>query len=334
MSCELKNAAQLITKSQFTKSQTKEAMRSQTTSNILMIRPVRFGFNEQTAESNAFQNKDFGKQTQENSQAIALAEFDSMVNQLRRAGVNIIVIEDTADPHTPDSIFPNNWVSFHGNGSVITYPMQAENRRLERREDIIQQISEKFYINRKIDLSHFESEDKFLEGTGSMVLDRKFKIAYACISPRTNDEVLKEFSAQMNYEIVSFDAVDGAGKQIYHTNVLMCIGDMFTVICLEAIPDLDQRLMVRNSLEQSGKRVVEITLAQMNQFAGNMLEVKSSRGEKILVMSDSAFKSLTAKQLDILDDYCAIHHFDLSMIEGNGGGSARCMMAEVHLPVR
>jgi hypothetical protein len=309
-------------------------MRSQTTSNILMIRPVNFGFNQETAESNAFQNAEFGEQNKDKSQQIALKEFDEMVSQLRKSGVNVIIIDDTTEPYTPDSIFPNNWVSFHGNGSVITYPMQAENRRLERREDIIQQLSETFYINRRIDLSGFEADNKFLEGTGSMVLDRKHKIAYACLSPRTNEDVLKEFSAQMNYEIVSFNAVDGAGKQIYHTNVVMCIGDMFAVICLEAIPDLDERLMVRNSLEQAGKRVVEISLEQMNQFAGNMLEVKSLKGEKILIMSSSAFHSLNPKQLAILNEYCTIHHFDLSMIEGNGGGSARCMMAEVHLPIK
>ena len=309
-------------------------MRSQTTSNILMIRPVNFGFNPETAESNAFQNADFGKQNENNAQEIALREFDEMVSKLRMAGVNIYIIEDTETPYTPDSIFPNNWISFHANGTVITYPMQAENRRLERREDIIEKISENFYINRRIDLSYFEDENKFLEGTGSMVLDRKFKIAYACISPRTNEDVLQEFSSQMNYEIVKFNAVDGSGKQIYHTNVLMCIGDMFALICLEAIPDLDERLMVRNSLEQSGKRIVEISLAQMNQFAGNMLEVKGNRDEKILVMSSSAYHSLTEKQIDILEDYCTIHHFNLSMIEGNGGGSARCMMAEVHLPMK
>jgi hypothetical protein len=309
-------------------------MRSQTTSNILMIRPVNFGFNQETAESNTFQNAEFGEQNKDKSQQIALKEFDEMVSQLRKSGVNVIVIDDTSEPYTPDSIFPNNWVSFHGNGSVITYPMQAENRRLERREDIIEQLSELFYINRRIDLSHFESENKFLEGTGSMVLDRKFKIAYACLSSRTHEDILKEFSVQMNYEIVAFNAVDGAGKQIYHTNVVMCIGDMFAVICLEAIPDLDERLMVRNSLEQSGKRVVEISLEQMNQFAGNMLEVKSQKGQKMLVMSSSAYHSLNKKQVTILNEYCTIYHFDLSMIEGNGGGSARCMMAEVHLPMK
>lgn len=309
-------------------------MQNQTTAHILMIRPVRFGFNEQTATSNAFQNQAFGKETQASSQEIALKEFDEMVAQLRKAGVDIIVIEDTPNPHTPDSIFPNNWISFHNDGTVILYPMQAENRRLERREDIVNGLQEKFYVNKIIDLSSFEQEEKFLEGTGSMVLDRKNKIAYACISPRTHQEVLAEFALQTNYQIVAFEAVDENGKQIYHTNVLMCVGDMFSVVCLEAVPDLDERLQLRNSLESNGKRIVEITLAQMNQFAGNMLEVRSEKGDKMLVMSNAAYYSLTSSQIKILEDYCTIHHFDLSMIEGNGGGSARCMMAEVHLPLK
>ena len=309
-------------------------MQNQTTAHILMIRPVRFGFNEQTATSNAFQNQAFGKETQASSQEIALKEFDEMVAQLRKAGVDIIVIEDTPNPHTPDSIFPNNWISFHNDGTVILYPMQAENRRLERREDIVNGLQEKFHVNKIIDLSSFEQEEKFLEGTGSMVLDRKNKIAYACISPRTHQEVLAEFALQTNYQIVAFEAVDGNGKQIYHTNVLMCVGDMFSVVCLEAVSDLDERLQLRNSLESNGKRIVEITLAQMNQFAGNMLEVRSEKGDKMLVMSNAAYYSLTSSQIKILEDYCTIHHFDLSMIEGNGGGSARCMMAEVHLPLK
>lgn len=309
-------------------------MQNQTTAHILMIRPVRFGFNEQTATSNAFQNQAFGKETQATSQEIALKEFDEMVAQLRKAGVDIIVVEDTPNPHTPDSIFPNNWISFHSDGTVILYPMQAENRRLERRQDIINSLQERFYVNKRIDLSSFEEDDKFLEGTGSMVLDRKNKIAYACISPRTNQDVLSEFSAKTNYTIVSFEAVDGNGKQIYHTNVLMCVGDMFSVVCLDAIKNLDERLTLRNALEQHGKRIIEISLEQMNNFAGNMLEIRSLQGNKILVMSDAAYYSLTPKQIATLEDYTTIHHFDLSMIEGNGGGSARCMMAEVHLPLK
>ena len=307
-------------------------MRNQATSHILMIRPVRFGFNEQTAASNAFQDVKLGAQTKDLAQEDAQREFDEMVRQLQAAGVEVMVVEDTPEPHTPDSIFPNNWVSFHNNGTVITYPMQAENRRLERVEDIITKLGEQYYINRRVDLTYFEKEGKFLEGTGSMVLDRKFKIAYACLSPRTHEDVLKEFSVQMNYDIVTFNAVDEAGKAIYHTNVLMCIGDLFAVICLQAIPDLDERYKVRQHLEQSGKRIVEITLDQMKHFAGNMLQVKTKKGNSLLVMSTQAYESLTHKQIDILDDYSTLIHFDLSMIEGNGGGSARCMMAEVHLP--
>jgi hypothetical protein len=299
-----------------------------------MIRPVRFGFNEETAASNAFQNGQVAQQTRVAAQEAALREFDEMVQLLRNAGVDVTVVEDTAEPHTPDSIFPNNWVSFHYNGTIILYPMQAENRRAERRPDILDQLREHFFINRVVDLTHYEQEGKYLEGTGSMVLDRRYKIAYACQSPRTHEEVLDAFALQMNYEIVRFSAVDDAGKPIYHTNVMLCIGDQFAVICLEAIPDLDERLVVRSSLEMSGRQVVEITLDQMKQFAGNMLQVKNSRGGSLLVMSTTAYESLTPRQIDSLDDHCELLHVDLPIIEAYGGGSARCMMAEVHLPVK
>ncbi len=309
-------------------------MPTQTTSNILMVRPVRFGFNEQTAESNAFQNADVAARTIANSQNEALNEFDAMVYQLRSNGVNVMVFDDTAEPHTPDSIFPNNWVSFHQSGKVILYPMQAANRRLERRQDIIETLSHDFQVTQLIDLSYFETENKFLEGTGSMVLDRQSRIAYACLSPRTNLEVLTAFSKTIDYKIVTFDATDINNKAIYHTNVVMCVGDVFVVICLEAIKNLDERLALRRAIEKSGKEVIEISLDQMNHFAGNMLLVNNAKGEKLLAMSTSAYQSLTAKQINKLGDYARLIHFDLSMIEGNGGGSARCMMAEVHLPRR
>jgi hypothetical protein len=304
----------------------------QTTSNILMIRPVRFGFNEQTAESNAFQNVAVAAQTKGISQDAALQEFDAMVRWLQDNGVNVMVFDDTAEPHTPDSIFPNNWVSFHQSGKVILYPMQAQNRRLERRMDIIEALGDNFQVEQVIDLSYFEAENKFLEGTGSMVLDRKNRIAYACLSPRTNKDVLVAFSKVIDYKIVTFDATDINNKAIYHTNVVMCVGDVFVVICLEAIKNLDERLLVRETITKSGKEVIEISLDQMNRFAGNMLLVNNTKGEKLLVMSTSAYQSLTPKQITQLDDYARLTHFDLSMIEGNGGGSARCMMAEVHLP--
>lgn len=307
-------------------------MQAQTTSNILMIRPVNFAFNEQTAESNAFQDVKAKSLTNKITQEEALREFDAMVSQLRAAGVNVMVYDDTLDPHTPDSIFPNNWISFHHSGKVCLYPMQAENRRLERRNDIIDDLRTKFHVEVVLDFTHSEKEDKFLEGTGSMVLDRMHRTSYACISPRTNPEVLDAWAKQMNYNLVKFTSVDGQGKEVYHTNVVMCIGDTFAVICLDSISDLDERLMVKAALENSGKNVIEISLEQMNQFAGNMLLVKSLKGNNLLVMSTTAYNSLNHTQIVELEEYAVIQHFDLSMIETCGGGSARCMMAEVHLP--
>lgn len=307
-------------------------MQAQTTSNILMIRPVNFAFNEQTAESNAFQDAKAKSLTNNITQEAALREFDAMVSQLRAAGVNVIVYNDTLEPHTPDSIFPNNWISFHHSGKVCLYPMQAENRRLERRSDIIDDLRTKFHVEVVLDFTHFEKENKFLEGTGSMVLDRMHRTSYACISPRTNPEVLDAWAKQMNYKLVKFTSVDTHDKEVYHTNVVMCIGDTFAVICLESIPDLDERLMVKESLANSGKNVIEISLEQMNQFAGNMLLVMSLKGHNLLVMSTTAYNSLSRSQLLELEEYAVIQHFDLNMIETCGGGSARCMMAEVHLP--
>lgn len=307
-------------------------MQSQATSRLLMIRPVRFAFNEQTAESNAFQDVKLAAQTKDVAQEDARREFDEMARQLQAIGVDVMVYDDTVEPYTPDSIFPNNWVSFHASGTVVLYPMQAENRRLERRQDIIDELAKKYHVARIIDLTHFEQEGKFLEGTGSLVLDRMNRVAFACLSPRTHPDVLAEFSRQTGYRTVSFRAADASGKAIYHTNVLMCIADTFAIICLSAISDPDERLMVRQELEGLNKRVVDISLEQMASFAGNMLMVKTRKGQKLLVMSTRAFESLTPKQIDLLDDYATLLHFDLSMIEGNGGGSARCMMAEVHLP--
>lgn len=308
-------------------------MQAQTTSNILMIRPVNFAFNLQTAESNAFQDTDSQALDVSITQENALREFDVMVSQLRAIGVNVLVYDDTPKPYTPDSIFPNNWVSFHHSGKVCLYPMQAENRRLERRTDIIEQLSENYHVEKIIDLTNFEQEGKFLEGTGSLVLDRMHRIAYACISPRTNEEVLSAWEEQMNgYKIVKFRAVDGNDKEIYHTNVMMCIGDNFAVVCLQSITDLDERLMVKESLVSTGKNVIEITLEQMNEFAGNMLLVTNQKEHRILVMSTRAYDSLTADQKKVLEEYADIAHFDLNIIETCGGGSARCMMAEVHLP--
>ncbi|GAB3746459.1 citrulline utilization hydrolase CtlX [Spirosoma pomorum] len=309
-------------------------MQSQATSHILMIRPVQFGFNPETAETNAFQTKQLTAQEQESAQSTALREFEDMVRQLQASGVDVMVFDDTTAPHTPDSIFPNNWVSFHASGKVILYPMQAENRRLERRPELISELESRFQIEQIIDLTYFEAEGKFLEGTGSLVLDRMNRVAFACLSPRTHPDVLAEFARQTGYRTVAFHAVDANGRAIYHTNVLMSITDNLAIICLAAIADPDERLMVRQELESLGKRVVEITPEQIANFAGNVLLVMTTQGRKVLVLSDQAFNSLTPKQIDLLDDYSMLFHFDLTTIEANGGGSARCMMAEVHLPLR
>ena len=294
-----------------------------------MIRPVNFGFNEETAGSNAFQNRNAAK---DGVNEKAQQEFDRMVNTLCSNGVDVTVIDDTHEPYTPDSIFPNNWVSFHDNGEIFLYPMQAENRRLERREDIIAKLEDNFAVKHIIDLSRFEVEDKFLEGTGSMVLDRENKIAYACLSPRTNREVLDLFCEQAGYNAICFEAVDEKGMAIYHTNVLMCVGSKFAVICLDSIPSPHERIVVKESLSSTQKEIIDISFDQMNQFAGNMLEVKNAEDENLIVMSKNAFSALNDDQKTCLEKYGKLIYSDINIIETNGGGSARCMMAEVHLP--
>jgi hypothetical protein len=302
----------------------------QSTNNLLMIRPVSFGFNEQTAGSNTFQKMDADQQQ---VQVNALAEFDALVAVLRDNEVNVTVIDDTVEPHTPDSIFPNNWVSFHEDGEVYLYPMQAENRRLERREDIINELEDNFKVKHVIDLSHFEHEGKFLEGTGSMVLDRENKIVYACLSPRTDEQVIAVFCERTGYRAINFHAVDEKGLAIYHTNVLMCIGSNFATVCLDSIANTTEKESVITSLKNTGKEIIDISYEQMNHFAGNMLEVKNNVGDTLIVMSKSAFDSLTAQQTAILSNFGKLVYSDISTIETNGGGSARCMIAEVHLPI-
>jgi len=302
----------------------------QSTSHILMIRPVNFNFNEETAGSNAFQNRNAAKNDVNKK---AQHEFDGMVSILRENGVDVTVIDDTPDPYTPDSIFPNNWISFHADGTVFLYPMQAENRRLERREDIITQIEDCFEVKHTIDLSRFELENKFLEGTGSMVLDRENKIAFACVSPRTDREVLALFCEQGGYKEVSFHAFDEYHQAIYHTNVLMCIGSKFAVVCLDSIAQDDEKNSVVSILKLTHKEIINISFEQMNQFAGNMLEVKNKKGETLIVMSENAYNSLNQSQKNALEKFGKLVYDDINTIENNGGGSARCMMAEVHLPV-
>lgn len=308
-------------------------MQSQATSTILMIRPVQFSYNEETAESNTFQDESTADLALKTTQTKALKEFDEMVDRLRLAGVNVIVYNDTAETYTPDSIFPNNWVSFHASGKVVLYPMQAENRRIERRMDIIDDLRKSFSVEVIFDFSHYEKEGLFLEGTGSLILDRMHRVAYACLSTRTDLVVLNAWKKQMNgYETVVFKAFGKDGLPIYHTNVMMCMGNTFVVICLEAVTDLDERLALKAKLETTNKNIIEISMEQMASFAGNMLLVQKESGGHLLVMSQSAYGSLTRAQILELEEYAELISFDLSMIETCGGGSARCMMAEVHLP--
>ncbi|UEG51955.1 amidinotransferase [Mucilaginibacter daejeonensis] len=302
---------------------------SQTTSNILMVRPASFGFNDQTADSNGFQQR---TELPEVAQQ-ALKEFDGFVRLLRSHGVNVTVVNDTAEPHKPDAIFPNNWVSFHSNGDVIIYPMQAQNRRWERNEAAIRGLEGQFKVDHIIDLSRFELEEKFLEGTGSMVLDRENRIAYACLSPRTHADVLNGFCNYMDYEPMTFHSLDSKGKAIYHTNVMMCLGSRYAVICLESIADEKERQQVIESLQKTGKEIIDITYEQMDHFAGNMLEIQNNAGKSLLVMSASAKASLTDEQLNTLQTYSEIVSPDIRTIETIGGGSARCMIAEIHLPL-
>jgi hypothetical protein len=302
----------------------------QTTQHLLMIRPVRFGYNAQTAVNNAFQ---VATADQLQVQQLAILEFDAFVEKLRAAGIDVTVVQDTPEPHTPDSLFPNNWISFHTDGTIVLYPMFAENRRLERKQTVLESVYKKFQVKRTIDLSNYEATGVFLEGTGSMVLDRDQHISYACLSPRTDRGVLQDFCQQLNYEPVAFTSVDEKSQPIYHTNVMMCVADRYVVICLESICNEHEREMVIKRISESGKAILPISLAQMNHFAGNMLQVHSGKGEKLLVMSTQAYESLTPAQINELNRYNPILHASLKTIETNGGGSARCMLAEVHLPL-
>lgn len=299
-----------------------------------MIEPVDFRFNTQTAVNNYFQTK---PEDDSAAQEKALKEFRGMVAKLREHGVNVIVLQDTLDPHTPDSIFPNNWISFHENKMIALYPMFAKNRRVERREDdVLALLEEKgFEAEEIMDYSSAEEDNVFLEGTGSIILDRVNKIAYACVSPRTDEELFYEFCEDFEYEPVLFEAnhtVDNERKQIYHTNVMMCVGDEYAVIALSTIDDKTEKEFVINKLTSSGKEIIDITEEQMHQFAGNMLQVGGIGNSKYLVMSENAYNSLTKEQIDQIEKFNPIIKVDINTIETLGGGSARCMMAEVFLP--
>lgn len=301
----------------------------QHTPHILMIKPVRFDFNAETAVNNSFQIQSADKAIQEK----ALKEFEHFIAVLRTNGISVTVIEDSPEPHTPDSVFPNNWISFHSDGTVCLYPMFAENRRMERKQQVLDTIRSKFRVDRIIDLTAYEAGNSFLEGTGSMVLDRDHQIAYACLSPRTEKKILQEFCKKMGYHAVSFTAVDNAHQPVYHTNVMMCVADAYVVICLDSIKNISEKKEVMEVINRSGKQMIEISMEQMNRFAGNMLQVQNTKGQIFLVMSSQAYHSLTTEQINILEAYNPIIHADLATIETNGGGSARCMMAEIFLPV-
>ena len=340
----------------------------QTTDKVLMIRPVRFSYNSQTAVNNAFQESGI---PEELSQRQALKEFDAYVEMLRNEGIEVMVVEDTATPHTPDSIFPNNWLSLHsadeladaGNRVAVLYPMFAENRRAERRQDIIEALTGAVAPSctgdalapsciaaadspdctgaadapscasaALLDLTSYEKRNLFLEGTGSLILDRNEHLAYACQSPRTCEEVLEEWSFKMGYDYFLFHAEDMNGNPIYHTNVMMSVGEQLAIVCLDAITDIEERMSLIELLEESDKEIVEISLEQMNDFAGNMLQlhtVKEGELKYIMVMSARAKDSLDQDQIEAIEKYCKIVAPDLEFIERNGGGSARCMLAEI-----
>lgn len=300
-----------------------------------MIEPVDFRFNEETAVNNYFQTKTL--ESLETVQAKALKEFKEMVSKLREHGVNVITLQDTLTPHTPDSIFPNNWISFHENKMIALYPMFAENRRKERREDEVFELLEErgFLIEEVMDYTDAEEENVILEGTGSIILDRENKIAYAAISPRTNEELFIEFCEDFEYSPVIFTAnqtVDNKRMEIYHTNVMMCVADKYAIICLDSIDDKSEKKNVVESLTKSGKEIIKISEKQMHQFAGNMLQVGGMGNSKFLVMSQTAYDSLTTNQIQTIEKYNPVISVDINTIETLGGGSARCMMAEIFLP--
>jgi hypothetical protein len=307
----------------------------QATNTILMVRPAAFRLNEETAVNNYYQTKDINLQNKDVNK-LAQQEFDTMVEKLREAGVNVVLFHDDGSQDTPDSVFPNNWVSFHENGDIALYPMFAENRRRERREEVINRLEESgFKIKNIVDYTPAEDDILYLEGTGSLVLDRINKKAYCALSPRADEELLIEFCEDFEYTPVIFTAyqtVKGDRLPIYHTNVMMCIARDFAVICLDCIDDKKERKNVVQHLKEDGKEIIEISEAQVNHFAGNMLEVQDDKGNSITVMSQSAYESLMPQQRASIEKYSKILSSSLTTIETLGGGSARCMMAEVFLP--
>jgi hypothetical protein len=306
---------------------------AQITSSVMMIRPVNFGFNAETAKSNAFQvaaNPESSQWIQER----ALLEFDTFVERLRAARINVITFDDKPSPYTPDSIFPNNWVTFHEDGRVVLFPMQAHNRRLERKQEFISSLSKDygFNISEIVDLSHYEGEDKFLEGTGSMIIDRQNGLVYACHANRTNPEVLQHFCNLFGYQPIMFHATDSNNVAVYHTNVMMAVGENIAIICTDSIRDPKEKNQVLGLLKETGKEVIDLSMNQMFSFAGNMLQLKDEKNTPVLVMSEQGYASLNQEQIAKMTSFTAILHSDIGHIEKYGGGSARCMLAEIFNP--
>jgi hypothetical protein len=294
---------------------------------ILMVRPYQFYFNQQTAANNFFQSNI----NIENANELAIAEFDAMVEKLRAHQIKVNVVQDTKDPSTPDSIFPNNWVSTHTNGTLCLYPMFAQNRRAERKSTVINFLQSNYKIENTLDLTDLEKEGIFLEGTGSMVLDHQNKLAYGCLSERLDKNAFNEWCDKMQFKAIAFKAVDDKAQPIYHTNVMMCMGDQFVVICLESIPNELEKQLVLESFKKSNKEVIEISQDQLNHFAGNMLQVFDINEKPHLIMSEQAYNSLKTEQLKSLEKYNPILPISIPTIEALGGGSTRCMMAEIYL---
>ena len=299
------------------------------TNNILLIRPANFNFNFETATSNVFQQ--LSNESELETRQAAINEFDAFTKKIASKGVNVTVIEDSLLPPKPDAIFPNNWASFHADGKVILYPLCAPNRRPERRMDIIETLKEKFLVKEVIDLSYYEKENRFLESTGSIIFDRENKIAYACLSPRTDKNIFIEVCNLLQYKPIYFSAIDKNGQAIYHTNVMMCVGSRFCVICLESITEKQERETICNSLINTGHQIIDISFEQTSNFAGNMLELSTGHQQNILVLSQTAYESLQNQQKAILESLVELVPISIKTIETIGGGSARCMIAEIFL---
>jgi hypothetical protein len=294
---------------------------------VMMVRPAAFGFNLETAASNSFQQE--LKVSADEILVRAIEEFDNAVHVLRSNDIGVYIVEDTLVPTKPDAIFPNNWISFHPDGTLILYPMEALNRRCERRLEVVLGLQQKFNFEEVIDLTHFESESLFLEGTGSVVFDHEHKVAFAALSSRTSEIVFEELCKQIHYSPFKFSAFDENNRPIYHTNVVMCMCDDFVVVCLKCLPDEESRELFENEVTRLGKRVLEISVGQMNAFAGNMLLLRDGQNNNKLVLSETAYQSLTSTQIDFLKQRVEFIRFNIPVIETIGGGSARCMLAEV-----